>query len=104
MSPTYSQWTSTENQKKLLGARITLRKVAGLTTEWITASTACHQARATKLGFDRTFMPLSPLALPSTSTSVKEEGETIIVTLRSADPIVAAEVLGRAARALAESE
>jgi len=89
---------------KLLGAKVTIRKVPGLTKEWITASMACQQARAAKLGYDKQFMPLSPLALPKTSTSVNEQAETIVVTLRSNDAIIAVEIYGRAARILAEQE
>lgn len=88
----------------LSGAKVTLRKVPGLTLEWVNASIACQQARAAKVGYDRSFMPLSPLALPKTSTSAKVVGETVIVTLRSKDPIVAAEIYGRASRVLAEGE
>ncbi len=89
---------------KLRGATITLRKVPGLTEEWLTASMACQQARAAKLGYDRKFMPHSPLSLPKTSTSVNEKADTIVVTLRSTDEIVAAEIYGRSARVLAEQE
>jgi hypothetical protein len=89
---------------KLLGAKVTVRKVPGLDTEWITASMACHQARAAKLGYDREFMPLSPLALPRMSTSVNEQTDTIVVTLRSTDAIIAAQILGRSARILAEQK
>ena len=88
----------------LLGARVTLRKVRWLTTEWVTASIACHQARAAKLGYDATFMPLSPLTLPATATSVQEHADSIVVTIRSKDPVIAAQIYGRSARILAEQE
>ncbi len=88
---------------ELLGAKITLRKVKGLDKEWLLASIGCHQARAAKLGYDKKFMPLSPLALPRTSSSVTEVTDTTITaTLRSSDPIVAAQIYGRAARVLEE--
>lgn len=87
---------------KLVGATVTLRKVPGLTLEWINASMACHQARAAKVGYDREFMPLNPLSLPRTSTSAKIDGETVVVKLRSKDPVIAAELYGRAARYAAE--
>tara|TARA_R110002096_G_scaffold143328_3_gene299221 strand:+ start:81718 stop:82497 length:780 start_codon:yes stop_codon:yes gene_type:complete len=89
---------------KLLGARVTLRKVRWLTTEWVNASIACHQARAAKLGYDASFMPLSPLTLPETGTSVAEQADTIVVIIRSTDPVIAAQIYGRSARILAEQE
>lgn len=89
---------------QLLGAKITVRKVKGLGKEWLTASVACHQARAAELGYDEKYMPLSPLALPKTSVSINEEDDSLVVTVRSKDPIVAAQIYGRAARVLDKSE
>ena len=89
---------------ELLGAKITLRKVKGLDKEWLLASIGCHQARAAKLGYDKKFMPLSPLALAKTSSSVNESTKTITATLRSSDPIIAAQIYGRAARVLEQGQ
>lgn len=82
--------------KALMGARITFRKVKGLSKAWLTKSIGCHQARAAKLGFPREFMPHCPLALKHTSTSIDETEDTVTATLRSEDPIIAAQIYGRA--------
>jgi hypothetical protein len=80
----------------LMGARVTFRKVKGLSKAWLTTSIGCHQARAAKLGYAREFMPHCPLTLKHTGTSVEEKGDTVIVILRSKDPVIAAELYGRA--------
>lgn len=84
---------------KLMGARVTFRKVKGLSQEWLLKSMKCHQARAAKLGYPEEFMPRSPLALEKTSVSTTETKDTVVATVRSPDPIVAAEIYGRASRA-----
>ncbi len=89
---------------KLLGTRITLRKVKGMTKEWLVASLACQQARAAKLGYHERFMPHNPLALPSVGVSVSEKNDTIVTILRSTDPIIAAQIYGRAMRVLDQSQ
>jgi hypothetical protein len=82
--------------KTLRGARVTFRKVQGLSKPWLVKSMSCHRARAAKLGFAQDFMPHCPLTLKDTATSVVETPDTVVVTLRSTDPIVATEIYGRA--------
>ena len=89
--------------KTLRGARVTFRKVSGLSKDFLIKSIKCHQARAATLGYSRDFMPHCPLALAHTGTSVTENANTVVVTLRSEDPIVATQLYGRAMHA-AEDE
>lgn len=80
----------------LMGARVAFRKVPGLSPDWLRSSIRCHQARAAKIGYDENFMPHCPLVLERVGTSVSENDDQIVVTLRSTDPVVASQVYGRA--------
>lgn len=85
---------------KMLGAVVTFRKVPGSSLEWFKASIRCHQAWAAKIGFDPSFLSSSPLALEKVGTSAVEVDNTIVVTLRSTVPTIAAQVYGRSLRAM----
>ncbi len=79
----------------LRGATVTFRKVPGLTKEWANKSIACHQARAAALGYDEHFMSYCPLVVKGALVIVRETPSTIVVTVRSRDPIAAATIYGR---------
>lgn len=81
--------------KTLRGAKVTFRKVPGLTKEWANKSIVCHQARAAALGYDERFMSYCPLVVEGALVTVRETPSTIVVTLRSRDPIAAATIYGR---------
>ena len=81
---------------ELRGAKVTFRKVPGLSVEWMSQNVRCHQARAAVLGFDEKFLPYSPLTVKGAAVSVSESTDGIVVTIRSSDPIAAATIYGRA--------
>jgi hypothetical protein len=78
------------------GARVTFRKVAGLSVEWLRSAYTCHQAQAAALGFDPTAMSYCPATLPDVTIDVTEDTDGYVVTFTSARDDVAASVLGRA--------
>jgi hypothetical protein len=85
--------------QEIRGARVTFRRVRGLSKEWLLRSIRCHRARAATLGFDKAFMPFCPLALEHTASTVVEDAATVVVTLRARDAVVGAQIYGRALRA-----
>ncbi len=84
---------------QLMGASVTFRKVVGLSKDWLAKSIACHQARAAKLGYEKDFMPSCPLAAGPASVSIVEHADTVVVTLRTKDPVLASSIYGRALEA-----
>ncbi len=84
---------------ELRGAKIRFRKVKGLSKDWFGKSIRCHQARSATLGYAKDFMTHCPLVLEKTSVSIIEDDTSFTITLRSTDPIVAAEIYGRSLRA-----
>ncbi len=80
---------------QLQGAKVVLRKVPGLTVDWLERSLRCHAARSAALGYPTTFMTSCPMSLPSVTASVSEEGKGIVVTLHSGRDEIAAATLGR---------
>jgi len=82
--------------KTLRGATATFRKVPGFTKAWAYKSIVCHQARAKALGYDENFMSYCPLVVKGAMASVSETPSTIVIKVRSEDPIAAAIILGRA--------
>ncbi len=88
--------------KTLRGAQVTFRKVPGLSKEWLGKSIQCHSARAAKLGYAKDFMPHCPLTLRDTASSMTETEDTITVTLRSKNELIAAQIYGRALHAASD--
>lgn len=87
---------------ELKGAQVTFRKVPGLTVKWMSHAVQCHQARAAVVGFDDSFLPYCPLVVRSAAASVEEHKNTIVVTIRSDDPTMAAVIYGRSGEPRAE--
>lgn len=86
---------------RVVGVRVYFRKVPGLTADWMRKATRCHQARAAVMGYDTKFMAYCPLMLESIAVSVEEQGEYVVVSLRSDRDEMAAAALGRARDLLA---
>ncbi len=80
----------------LVGARVVLRRVPGLTVAWLRRSLACHQARAAALGYPAKFMSDCPMTLPDVTVEVEEVDDGIEVRIRADNEDTAAAVLGRA--------
>ena len=80
----------------LVGARMVLRRVRGLTPEWLRSSLVCHQSRAAALGYPVDFMSDCPNTLPNTSVEVEDVRDGIEVRIRANDDLTAAAILGRA--------
>jgi hypothetical protein len=81
---------------ELRGARVRFRKVKGLTSDWLRASIACHQARAASVGFDGKYLSYSPAAVAGVEATVTEDASGIVVVLRTDDEAAALVVYGRA--------
>lgn len=80
----------------LSGARMVLRRIDGLTPDWLQRSLDCHQARAAALGYPPDFMSECPMTLPNTTVEVEDVRDGVEVRIQTADDATAAAVLGRA--------
>jgi hypothetical protein len=87
----------------LRGARVSFRRVPGLSAAWMRQALACHQSRAAALGYPATVMAYCPLMLAPTSVTVEETATALVVTLRADRDEQAAAIHARA-RALPLSD
>lgn len=84
--------------EELVGATVTFRAVRGMTAEWLQRVVDCHLARNASLGHVVPEMPNCPLVPEGASAMVSSTGRGFAVAIRSNDPAVAKEILGRAER------
>ncbi len=80
----------------LRGARITFRRVRGLSVAWLRRASACHQARAAMLGYPRTLMTYCPLVLEGATFDVADSDVGYAVTIQSKRDPIAAVIWARA--------
>lgn len=92
------------NGDELVGARMVMRRIEGLTPEWLRSSLACHQSRAAALGYPPDFMSECPMTLPNTAVEVDDVRDGIEVRIRATDDVIAAAVLGRATDVYAKKQ
>lgn len=88
--------TEVREGARLLGVRVVLRRVSGLTPDWLRRSLACHQARAAALGHPPRFMADCPMTLPGVTAEVRDERDGLAVILTAEREEIAAAILGRA--------
>ncbi len=81
---------------ELRGARVVFLSVSGLSPAWLERAIACEQARAAVIGYDQRASSTSPATLPHVKAEVRPVPGGIAVMLRSPDPLVAAQIYGRA--------
>lgn len=80
---------------RLVGARVLLRAVPGMTAPWLQRVVDCHLARNAALGHDLTEMPYCPLVPKDVSARVAEHGAEFAVEVTSSDPAVVQEIARR---------
>jgi hypothetical protein len=78
------------------GVRVTFRRVPSLTGAWMEQALRCHRARAAALGWDARYMGYDPSLFDRALVDVRETPGAILVDVVSADPDIAAVIVGRA--------
>jgi hypothetical protein len=78
------------------GARLTFRRVPGLTAEFLKHAYACARAQAAALGYDPTFLGYCPATVDGVRVEVDETPAGFVVTIIAERWDVAAVVYGRA--------
>jgi hypothetical protein len=78
------------------GVEISLKKVTGLSAEWLLRVCQCHQARGAAVGFTSTFMPTSPLTVGPSQVSAKESQDAFSITITTAKEAFGDEIRRRA--------
>ncbi len=85
-------------EPRTTGAVVTFRAVPGLTVESLQRVVDCHLARNASLGHEVPEMANCPLVPKGAEARVSSTGTGFAVTIRSDDPITAAEIRARATR------
>lgn len=88
--------TPIRDSDRLRGARISLRKVEGLTAEWLRSAIACHQARAAVFGWSPKYFSHDPTLVAGAQATVEDGGDTLVVEVRAGALDVAQIVHARA--------
>jgi hypothetical protein len=83
---------------RTVGVVVAFRAVPGLTTEWFQHLINCHLARIAALGHVVPEMPNCPLVPKGVTAQVTSAGDGFAVAVRSDDPAVVQEIIGRAQR------
>jgi hypothetical protein len=81
---------------RVVGARIVLRAVPGLTAEWIQRVLECHLARNASLGHDVPEMAYCPLVPAGVTVAVRSAGDGFAIDIRAARDEAITEVVRRA--------
>lgn len=84
--------------ERTVGAVVTFRARPGLTAEWLQRVVDCHLARNAALGHVVPEMPNCPLVPKGVEARVTSTGNGFAVAIRSDDPAIVQEILGRARR------
>lgn len=98
------QIDSKQRVRKDLGARITLRAVKGLTSQWVQRLIDCRIAANAALGYDVPEFPNDPLAVPDVKTRVTSVANGFAVEVTHLAPSSAREIQDRAQRLLGSAE
>lgn len=83
------------------GAVVTFRPVPGMTAAWLQRLLDCHLAEVAAAGHQAADMPDCPLVARGITATVRASGNALAVEIRSSDPGVAADILARAQRLVA---
>jgi hypothetical protein len=78
------------------GVRVAFRRVPSLTAAWMEQALRCHRARAAALGWDPRYMGYDPSIFERALVDVRDTPGAIVVEIVSADPDIAAVIVGRA--------
>ena len=78
------------------GARITFRRIPGLSEEFLRQAIACNQARFDALGESPMYLPADPTVVPGAKIVVTGDQATISVCIEVATDEAAQTVIGRA--------
>lgn len=87
----------------VVGAVVEFRAVPGMTAEWLQRAVDCHIARNASLGHVVPEMPNCPLVPNGASAKVASTGTGFSVSIRSDDPVAAADILARAQRLISSN-
>ncbi|MBK9034721.1 MAG: hypothetical protein IPL61_26230 [Myxococcales bacterium] len=81
---------------RVVGARVTFKRVRGLDADYLRQALLCHRARMATLGYPATYMAYDPSMLAHSHIAVDERGGPVVLTVRGDDEVTAAVVWSRA--------
>lgn len=88
--------TAILDSDRIRGARITMRKVPGLSAGWLRTAIGCHQARAAAIGWEPAHLAYDPSLVDGATVTVGDDGAILTIDVRADRPEVALVVYARA--------